>query len=198
MISVRYSSVNDPIICIAIPKSCGILEGISDQSRGNCLELPPNWYKSKDLLGFAIFYADVGSEFVGCSCYLTIKGNGKQKHFGPFSLLPEPFLNSGRSDFMCIMCYTKAVIAGNYYSNQWTHLVPSLVSDATADGVNEACVGSRRMALFDNDTRVEGCSIHLIWAKDYVQMHPSMVQASSSRWNSSINGIRQFFSRGTR
>ena len=174
--SVRYPHgvFRNPRIRIAIPKSCGILEGISDQSRGNCLELPPNWYENKDLLGFAIFCAYVESEFVGCSCYLTIKGNGKQENLGSFSLLSKLWLGSDISDLVCIMCYTKAAIEGKYRSNQWTHL----------------------MASFDSDARVEGYSFHLIYAKDYVHIHPSMVQASSSHGNSSINGTRQFFSRG--
>ena len=170
----RHGVFRNPIISIAIPESCGILEGISDQSRGNCLGLPPNWYENKDLLGFAIFCAFVESRVVGCRCYLTIKGNGKHENLGYFSLLSKPWLDYDISDLACITCYTKADIEGKYHSNQWTHLVAS----------------------FDSDARVEGCSIHLIYAKDYVQMHPSMVQASSSCGNSFINGTRQFFSRG--
>ena len=172
MISIRYSSFHGPRICISIPRSCGILEGISDQSRGNCLELPPDWYK--DLLGFAIFYGYVESEFKGCSCYLTIKGNGKQERLSFFSLLSEARFDYDISDLASIVCYPKAAIEEKYHSNQWTHLVAS----------------------FDGRTRVKGFGIHLIYAKDYVQMHPSIVQACSSRGNSSINGTRQFFSRG--
>ena len=33
LIFVCYSSFNDPRTSICIPRSCGILEGISDQSR---------------------------------------------------------------------------------------------------------------------------------------------------------------------
>ena len=164
----------DPGIRITIPKSCGILEGISDQSRGNCLELPPNWYENKDLLGFAIFYSYVQSEFEGYGWFLDIKGNGKQKLLGMFSLLSKPGLDSDILDLACIICYPKAAIMEMYLSNQWTHLVASFYSDA----------------------RMEGFGIHLIYAKDYVQMPPSMVQASSSCGNSSINGTRKFFSHG--
>ena len=214
--SVRYSHdvFRNPRIRIAIPRSCGILEGISDQSRENCLELPSNWYENNDLLGFAIVFAYVESEFVGCNCYSTIKGNGKQEHLGSFSLLSKPFLDSDmsdlpgimcypkvaikgkyikthytkplgyfsslskpfldsdKSDLVCIMCYPKAAIEGNYHSNQWTHLVAS----------------------FDSEVRVEFYGIHLIYAEDNVQMHPSMVQAISSRGNSFINIRRKFFS----
>ena len=79
--------IRDPGIRITIPRSCGILEGISDQSRGNCLELPPNWYENKDLLGFSICYAYVRSKFEGCRWFLKIKGNGKQKLLGFFLIV---------------------------------------------------------------------------------------------------------------
>ena len=166
--------IRDLGIRITIPRSCGILEGISDQSRGNCLELPPNWYENKDLLGFAIFYAYVRSKFEGCRWFLKIKGNGKQKLLGSFSLLSKPGLDSDILDLVCIICYPKAAIKEMHPSNQWTHLVAS----------------------FGSDARVEGCSIHLIYDKDYVQMPPSMVQASSSCGNLSINGKMKFFSHG--
>ena len=174
MIYVCYSSFNDPRTSICIPRSCGILEGISDQSRGNYLELPLNWYENKDLLGFAIFFGYVESVFKGCSFYLTIKGNGKQEHLGSFSLLSKRWFDYDISDLASIVCFPEATIKGEYHSSQWTHLVAS----------------------FYRVAGVEGFGIHLIYAKDYVQMHPSIEQANSSHGNSSINGTRQFFSRG--
>ena len=76
-------------------------------------------------------------------------------------------LDSDISDLAFIMCYPKAAIEEKHRSNQWTHLLASF-------------------NIFE--TRVEGCGIHLINSKDYEQMHPSMVQASSSHGNSGDYG----------
>ena len=165
--------IQDPGIRITIPRSCGILKGISDQSRGRWLKLPPNWYENKDLLGFAIFYAYVLSNSRE-SWGLEIIGNGKSKLLGYFSLLSKLDFDSDISDLECIICYPKAAIKEMHLSNQWTHLEASYLS----------YIG------------MKGLSIHLIYAKDYVEMPPSMVQASSSRGYSSINGKRKFFSHG--
>ena len=164
-----YVHSDGPRISISIPRSCGILEGKGEHS---CLDLPPDWYK--DLLGFALFCGYVNFEFNMSSCILKIKGNGKHEHLGCFSLISKPRFDYDISDLASIVCYPKASIEEKYCSSQWTRLVAS----------------------FDSRVGVKEFGIHLIYAKDYVQMHPSIVQASSSRGNSSINGTRQFFSRG--
>ena len=72
------------------------------------------------------------------------------------------------SDLAYIMGYPKAAIEEKYCSNQWTHLLASF-----------------------NKKTVEGCGIHLLYSKDYEQMHPSTVQASSSHGNSGIMDHQQ-------
>ena len=92
---------------------------------------------------------------------------------GFFLIVIKTGLDSYILDLACIICHPKGAIKEMHLSNQWTHLVAS----------------------FNSDARMEGFGIHLIYAKDYVQMPPSMVQASSCG-NSSINGTRKFFSHG--
>ena len=57
------------------------------------------------------------------------------------------------------MCYPKVAISERYRSNQWTHI----------------------RATFFAIRMVEGCDIHLIYAKDNEQRQPSMVQGISSQ-----------------
>ena len=182
------------VISIVIPRCSGILEGISYQRTGSdkvTIELPPNWYENNDFLRFYVYCVWVDfvldSEF-----YLRIRKNDKQQDLGSYSFASSHLdvdlsdfdesdwdeselgfvsfgytcLDCDISDLAYIMCYPKAAIKEKYRSNQWTHLVAS----------------------FNSEARVEGCSIHLIYAKDNVQMHPSTVQASSSHGNSGDYG----------
>ena len=183
---------DDPgVITIVIPRCSGILEGISYQSTGSdkvTIKLPPNWYENNDLLGFFVYCVRVKSGFVSCNkyqCNLRIRKNDKQQDLGSYSFASSYLdvdasdfdesdcdesdlgsvsfgsycLDSDISDLASIMCYPKAAIEEKYRSNQWTHLLASF------------------------NILVEGCGIHLIHSKDYEQMHPSMVQASSSHGN---------------
>ena len=172
-VDVGDSSLENPGISIAIPKSSGILEGISYQSTGSAeltIELPLNWYENNDLLGFALYYICVALEYHdprGNKCDIRIRGNDKQEHLGSFSF-GSICLDLGISDIAWIMCYPKVAIKECYLSNQWTHF----------------------MSSFLGRPRVESCGIHLIYAKDYDQTHPSRIQASSSHEKFGDHGSR--------
>ena len=148
-------------INIAFPRSGGILEGISYQSTISyvgevTIELPLNWYKNNGLLGFALFCVYGKSNDLPSVGHLTIKGNDEEKSLDSFSL-GYSNLDLGKSNTTWIMCYPKVAIKERYRSNQWTHIRATFYGE------------------------VEGCGIHLIYAKDDEQMQPSMVQGISSQ-----------------
>ena len=150
--------MRNPGTSILLPRSSAILEGISYQSTGSndvTIELPPNWYGNNDLLGFAIYCvwdpSRIGSH--RCEYGLKIRGNDEQEYLGyfPFDFFCPDFHPSAfvipvfvALDLACIMCYPKVAIREKYRSKKWTHIVAS----------------------FHGSTRVEGCGIHLIYAKD--------------------------------
>ena len=176
VIDVYDCLYDNPGISIAFPRSSGILEGISYQSTGSdevIIELPSNWYENNDLLGFFVYCVWVSFGFGShlYECDLEVRGNDEQEHLGSFSFgsscLDFHLSDCDISDIALIMCYPKAAIYECYRSKQWTHFTASFIGK----------------------TRVEGCGIHLIYAKDYEQMHPSIVQGSSSLGNSGDHGL---------
>ena len=183
----------DPGISIVIPRSSGILYGMSYQSTSSDevrIQLPPNWYANNDLLGFALWCVFVaspnGSQFYESAHTFeneTDIGSGYESEkdetlefrcdFKIQGKHKQQFLDSysygsscahdGLSDIAWLMCYPKVAIRKCYGSNEWTHFV----------------------ALFRGNRRVEGCGIRLIYAKDYEQEHPS---SSSSNGNFGDHG----------
>ena len=169
-IDVGDYSLDKPGISIVFPKSSGILEGIARGIPNGgevMIECPLNWHENNDLLGFVLYCVGFSPRFVSCINKFYLEAQvSQQRHCGSFSF-DSSCWDCDELETAWMICYPKAAIKEYYCFNQWTDFIASFVCEA----------------------RVQCCSIHLIYAKDYEQMHdPSMLQGNSSHGNLGDHG----------
>ena len=169
-IDVGDYSLDKSGISIVFPRSSGILEGIASGIPNGgevIIECPPNWYENNDLLGFALYCVGFPPGFGSCSNKFYLEAQvSEQRHWDSFSF-DSSYWDCDELETACVICYPKAAIKEYYRSNQWTYFTAS----------------------FFNEARVQWCGIHLIYAKDYEQMHdPSMLLGNSCHGNLGDHG----------
>ncbi|KAJ9691429.1 hypothetical protein PVL29_013568 [Vitis rotundifolia] len=115
-------------IRVVISGNNGIPEWISQQKKGSqiTIELPMDWYRKDDFLGFALYSVFIPMACDGLNCELNICGDQSE---------------CCHVDDVCQMCvtyYPKAAINNQYWSNKWRRLKVSFRSfDGTPVEVKE-------------------------------------------------------------
>ena len=139
------------IIKVYVPGNNGIPEWIRHREKVSqiTVELPLDWHKNNDFLGFAIYSVCIPSAPGWLNCELNFCGDGEES--GCWDVDDVRFLCFDccvGSNQMCVAYYPKLAIEKHYWSNKWRRLKASFHGD---DGL---------------PIEVKECGIHLIYTQD--------------------------------
>ena len=139
-------------ITVITPGNNGIPEWISQREKGSqiTVELPPDWHKNNDFLGFSIYSICIPSAPGLLNCKLNFCGDGEES--GCWDVDNVWFsccqICVGSNQIMCVAYYPKLAIEKHYWSNKWRRLKASL------------------HGLDNLPVEVKECGIHLIHTQD--------------------------------
>ncbi|XP_034677016.1 disease resistance protein RUN1-like isoform X2 [Vitis riparia] len=113
-------------IRVVISGNNGIPEWISQQKKGSqiTIELPMDWYRNNDFLGFALYSVFIPMVYDGLNCELNFCGDQSECcHVDDVWFLCCQIC--GESSQMCVTYYPKVAIDNQYWSNKWRRLKAS-------------------------------------------------------------------------
>ena len=129
----------DKAIGVVISGNNGIPEWISQQKKGSqiTIELPMDWYRKDDFLGFALYSVFIPMACDELNCELNICGDQSECcHVDDVRFYCCEIC--GESSQMCVTYYPKVAIDNQYWSNEWRRLKASFHSlDGTPVEVKE-------------------------------------------------------------
>ena len=133
------------------------------------IQLPLNWYKDKDLLGFSLFYCHVLAN--------RSKEKAEDEDPSPYSLKCElSFLDEqfGTMDDLFLDCFCGCYnITGGASDKVWVIYYPKV-------GVKEMFQSNKyrllKASFRGKNVKVEKCGINLIYANDDGLNHPTMLR----------------------
>ncbi|KAL6315390.1 hypothetical protein AAG906_000500 [Vitis piasezkii] len=138
------------LIRVAISGNNGIPEWISQQKKGSqiTIELPMDWYRNNDFLGFALYSVFIPIACDGLNCELNICGDQSECcHVDDVRFYCCPICHE--SSQMCVTYYPKVAIDNQYWSNEWRRLKASFHS-------------------LDAPVEVKECGYYLIYTGDVI------------------------------
>ncbi|RVW59242.1 TMV resistance protein N [Vitis vinifera] len=137
-------------IRVVISGNNGIPEWISQQKKGSqiTIELPMDWYRKDDFLGFALYSVFIPMACDGLNCELNICGDQSECcHVDDVRFYCCEIC--GESSQMCVTYYPKVAIDKQYWSNEWRRLKASFDS-------------------LDAPVEVKECGYYLIYTGDVI------------------------------
>ena len=151
MQELECGSYWEKAIRVVTPENNGIPEWIRHRGKGSqiTVELPLDWHKNIDFLGFAIYSVCIPSGPGWLNCKLNFCGDGEES--GCWDVDDVRFFCSKccvGSNQMCVAYYPKLAIEKHYWSNKWRRL------KASFHGLDNLPV------------EVKECGIHLIYTQD--------------------------------
>ncbi|KAJ9676312.1 hypothetical protein PVL29_025035 [Vitis rotundifolia] len=120
---------NNKAIRVVISGNNGIPEWISQQKKGSqiTIELPMDWYRNDDFLGFALYSVSIPMACDGLNCELNICGDQSECcHVDDVRFYCCRIC--GVSSQMYVTYYPKVAINKQYWSNKWRRLKASFRS----------------------------------------------------------------------
>uniref|UniRef100_F6GW25 TMV resistance protein N n=1 Tax=Vitis vinifera TaxID=29760 RepID=F6GW25_VITVI len=136
-------------IRVVILGNNGIPEWISQPKKGSqiTIELPMDWYRKDDFLGFALYSIFISMACDELNCELSICGDQSECcHVDDVQFYCCPICDE--SSQMCVTYYPKVAIDKQYWSNEWRRLKASFHS-------------------LDAPVEVKECGYYLIYTRDY-------------------------------
>ncbi|XP_034675714.1 disease resistance protein RPV1-like isoform X2 [Vitis riparia] len=140
----------DKAIRVVISGNNGIPEWISQQKKGSqiTIELPMDWYRKDDFLGFALYSVFIPMACNELNCELNICGDQSECcHVDDVWFYCCRIC--GESSQMCVTYYPKVAIDNQYWSNEWRRLKASFDS-------------------LDAPVEVKECGYYLIYTGDVI------------------------------
>ncbi|XP_034674569.1 disease resistance protein RUN1-like [Vitis riparia] len=137
-------------IRVVISGNNGIPEWISQQKKGSqiTIELPMDWYRKDDFLGFALYSVFIPTARNRLCCKLNICGDQSECcHVDDVQFYCCQIC--GESSQMCVTYYPKVAIDNQYWSNEWRRLKASFHS-------------------LDAPVEVKECGYYLIYTGDVI------------------------------
>ncbi|XP_034680691.1 disease resistance protein RPV1-like isoform X1 [Vitis riparia] len=137
-------------IRVVISGNNGIPKWISQQKKGSqiTIELPMDWYRKDDFLGFALYSVFIPIACDGLNCELNICGDQSECcHVDDVRFYCCPICRE--SSQMCVTYYPKAAIDNQYWSNEWRRLKASFHS-------------------LNAPVEVKECGFYLIYTRDVI------------------------------
>ncbi|KAJ9672181.1 hypothetical protein PVL29_025708 [Vitis rotundifolia] len=137
-------------IRVFISGNNGIPEWISQQKKGSqiTIELPMDWYRKDDFLGFALYFVFIPMACDVLNCELNICGDQSEcRHVDDVWFYCCRIC--GESSQMCVTYYPKVAIDNQYWSNEWRRLKASFHS-------------------LDAPVEVKECGFYLIYTRDVI------------------------------
>ncbi|RVW62595.1 TMV resistance protein N [Vitis vinifera] len=137
-------------IRVVILGNNGIPEWISQPKKGSqiTIELPMDWYRKDDFLGFALYSIFISMACDELNCELSICGDQSECcHVDDVQFYCCPICDE--SSQMCVTYYPKVAIDKQYWSNEWRRLKASFHS-------------------LDAPVEVKECGYYLIYTRDVI------------------------------
>ncbi|XP_034674575.1 disease resistance protein RPV1-like [Vitis riparia] len=137
-------------IRVVISGNNGIPEWINQQKKGSqtTIDLPMDWYRKDDFLGFALYSVFIPMACDGLNCELNICGDQSECcHVDDVQFYCCPICRE--SSQMCVTYYPKVAIDNQYWSNEWRRLKASFHSS-------------------DAQVEVKECGYYLIYTGDVI------------------------------
>ena len=137
-------------IRVVILGNNGIPEWISQPKKGSqiTIELPMDWYRKDDFLGFALYSLFISMACDELNCELNICGDQSEcSHVDDVRFVCCQIC--GESSQMCVTYYPKVAIDNQYWSNEWRRLKASFHS-------------------LDAPVEVKECGYYLIYTGDVI------------------------------
>ena len=151
-------------IRVVILGNNGIPEWISQPKKGSqiTIELPMDWYRKDDFLGFALYSIFISMACDELNCELSICGDQSECcHVDDVQFYCCPICDE--SSQMCVTYYPKVVIGNQYWSNEWRRLKASFHS------------------LDGTPVEVKECGFHLIYTPDVINRNMPEDTSSDAR-----------------
>ena len=127
MQDLEYGTYWNKAVRVITPGNNGIPEGIRQREKGSqmTVELPPDWHKNNEFLGFSVYYVCIPLAPGWLNCKLNFCGDGS----GCWEVDDFGFLCCqvcvGLKEIMCVAYYPKLAIEKHYWSNKCRRLKAS-------------------------------------------------------------------------